>query len=106
MKALPTIDIDYFYQLMDRRSENTCWDCLANLGKYLADLRKDVAKFRIKVELPNLSQEIELKDMGKMIKNFANLTAEQQKNCLATIREVGNKHRELANACEKNLSTF
>jgi len=107
MKPLPTIDpINRFLQLVNRGPKNTCWDCLANFGKYLADLGKDLAEFGIKLEVSNLSQEMELKDTGKMIENFANLTAEQQENSIATCVEVGNKHTNLANKASHNPPFF
>jgi len=96
MKPVVTISTKRFFQLVNRPG-NTCWDCLANLGKYLADLEKELAaEYGIEWKISNSSQEMELRDMGKMIENFANLTAEQQANCIATLDKLGNKHRYLA----------
>jgi len=106
MKRLPTINpIKRFFQLLNRGPENTCFNCFANLGKYLADLRKDLAEFGIELELSNDSQQKELKNMGKMIENFANFTAKEQENCITTCVQLRNKHTDLAKKAHLPVET-
>jgi len=71
MKAVPTIDlITSFYQLLENASENTCWECMADLAENL-DFQTDLAEFGIKLELSNHSNWVtQLKNLGKMMESL------------------------------------